>query len=346
MAVAWTTDKIPRTYGLQPPPPIRPEGTDLTPVEAPEPRHERTEAFWATLSRWRKNPRARGVGYGLAVVLFAGGIAVAWSGAGVSAQEIDPLPALLVAFGGVPLQVLFGGLLLRELSRSGGNPPPLPRVCRIVGLGTLSSVLPMASGTVVRGAAMVYWGMPSVRMIRIMALDALLWVAAGLFLSGVALMASGVPGYGYAALAAAAATGVPSFVAATSTVQGRAVGWALWRLGGVAVDVLRLWGCLAALGHGVDYVDAAVLGAASPLSSLFFFLPGGLGVRELVTAGLAQAATIDPAVAFLAASLNRILGLLVLGLLELLMAGRAAAGLIPGGNEAPVEGPDESTSSP
>lgn len=281
-------------------------------------------AAWAAVRRWSGDARLRALGYIIAVVLFTGGIGVAWSRAGITVKGIEVGTTFAVALIGVPLQVLFGGLLLRALAEPDGHPPALPRVCRVIGLGTLSSVLPVSSGTVVRGAALMVWGLPSMVMFRTLALDALLWAALALALSGGALVASGAMDYGYACLVAAAGIGLPSFLVTSRLMAQVAWRTVFWRLAGILVDVARLWGCFAALAQPVDYGQAAVLAAAGPLSSLLFFLPGGLGVRELATAGFAYAAALDPSVAFLAASLNRILGYAAIGAFELLLAAHTA----------------------
>jgi hypothetical protein len=273
------------------------------------------------LREWAARPRPRRVLYGLALTLFTVGIAVAWREADLSGFGVGPAAA--VAFLGVPLQVLAGAWLMQTLVR-GGPSPSLLAASRVVAVGTLSSVLPMLSGTIVRGGALMHWGLSAGRAGWLLMADALIWGAVALLVSGAALFAR-APELAYGCLALGLVVGLAAGAWSIRLLGARDVCLvAVWRLLGIVVEVVRLEWCFASLGTSVTLAEAAALAAAAPVSSLFFFLPGGLGVKEALTAALAGAAGLQPADAYIAATLNRLLGLLALSVAEALFVLRTS----------------------
>ena len=278
------------------------------------------------------NAVVRRAAYGLAASVFAIGVAVALRNAPPGILSIELVPALVVGLVGAPLQVIVGGLLLRLMTKPVGHTPSLLSASRVAGIGTLSSVFPVSSGTVVRGAALGLWGVPPRTVIGSLLVDAAVWTAVALALSGTALVGIGVHGFGLACIGAAILAGAPSVgLAALRQGLGYAGGLILLRAATIVVDLGRLVMCFGALSYPITIGQGAVLAAAAPVSSLLFFLPGGLGVRELATAGFARAAGLEPSAAFLAATLNRVLGLVTLLVLELLLSRISSAALTPTG---------------
>jgi uncharacterized protein (TIRG00374 family) len=97
----------------------------------------------------------------------------------------------------------------------------------------------------------------------------------------------------------------------------------------VVLDAIRIYLCLAALGTDATFAQASAFAVASAAGSAVSIVPGGLGVREAVTAALAPAVGLAAAVGFLAAALNRLIGLPVMVPLALWLSlrsgGRRAA---------------------
>jgi uncharacterized membrane protein YbhN (UPF0104 family) len=105
----------------------------------------------------------------------------------------------------------------------------------------------------------------------------------------------------------------------------------------IVVRALRFWLVILAFDLDASVLTAFVLPVAGVLASALGFLPGGLGVRE-VLAGLLSGANGDPAaVGVLASGLDRIVALPVLAALALALAAwerRHPAAVAPAGAEA------------
>lgn len=244
--------------------------------------------------------------------LFAAALVFAWREAEIALADLALLP-LLVVVGAVPVSVFSSTWQLHAMTRAGGVSIRWWNALRVVTLGSLSSLLPISSGTVVRGGAVVVWGVPPRTAGKVLAYDAVLWTCVCLLYSGMAALVAGASKPGFAMVAVGAA-----LVPLTATLggglpgEGGRIELTLARAGGVLIDVVRLQACLLALGHSVTFVEASTLAAASPLAAFFFFLPGGIGVREGFTSAVAAAVGLSAAGAFLAAALNRLVGLSVL----------------------------------
>lgn len=307
---------------------------------APERPSRWGDRITAGIERLRATGRSRRVQVvALAVLLplFVAGVIASWRATSIRLDQLALVP-LLAAAAAVPLAVGASTWQLRTLARALGAPVRWRSALRAVVLGTLSSVLPVSSGTVVRAGAVVYWGASPADAARGMAFDAVLWLGASLLYAGGAALLIGATGAG-AAMAGAGALLLP----ASALVAGRLVGardraeLAAARAAGILIDVLRLQACFLALGVPVRFLEASVLAAASPLAAALFFLPGSIGVREGFVAAVGLAAGIGPGAAFLAATLNRLLDLTVLllwegaGLLGRGRTGDRGGGSGPGG---------------
>lgn len=286
---------------------------------------ERIAAGIERLRAAARRPRVQVVALAVLVPLFVVGVVASWRATSIRLDQLALLPLLAVA-AAVPLAVAASTWQLLTLTRALGPEVGWRSALRAVVLGTLSSVLPASSGTVVRAGAVVYWGVTPAAAARGMAFDALLWLAISLLYAGAAAVLIGAVGAG-AVMAGAGVLLVP----ASALVAGRLVGprhraeLAMARGAGILIDVLRLQACFLALGAPVRFLEASVLAAAAPLAAALFFLPGSIGVREGFVAAIGLAAGIGPGAAFLAAALNRLIDLSVLLVWEgggLLLRGR------------------------
>lgn len=84
---------------------------------------------------------------------------------------------------------------------------------------------------------------------------------------------------------------------------------ALLELFAVAIDAARIYLCFHILGFGVEIAQAAVLTVSAILGSAVSIVPAGLGVRELVGAGISPLIQVAPQQTFLAIALNRVFGI-------------------------------------
>ena len=95
----------------------------------------------------------------------------------------------------------------------------------------------------------------------------------------------------------------------------------------VTVDALRMFLCLNALGVAIVFDQAAALAVAGVVGNAVSIVPAGLGIREAVSAGLAPLVGLSAGMAFLAAALNHLLGLITVVPLAIgmLLSGRGKA---------------------
>lgn len=297
-------------------------------VSTSEERLERWTGFLrrrvARLKEISSRPAVRVVLFVIMVPLFGAALVLAWRRADISLASLDFLPMLGVV-AAVPVGVLVSTWQVREIARIGGVGVRWWRALRVVTLSSLSTLLPMSSGTVVRGGAVVVWGVPVRTAGIVMMLDGMIWACVAFLFSSVAAFTSGAPDLGVGLLTGGLLVLPMAMLLARLPPGRRGRGeLVLARFTGILVQVGRLYACFHALGYGIRIAEASTLIAAGPLASLFFFLPGGLGVEEGFISAVAATMGLSAAGAFLAAALNRLIGLSVLLLWEAALLVRPA----------------------
>lgn len=293
-------------------------------MESPEPMiwsilearaNQWTERLRVLSSRLKRFSARRGVRitiFGVVLPLFVAALVIAWDQAGLEASHLSLLP-ILVVVGFVPLGVVVSTWQLHAMARAGGVRVDWWSSFRVVTLSTLSALLPVSSGSVIRGGAVVVWGVPARTAGLVFVFDAILWTSISLIYSGVAafLLDATMLGLTFASLGLVL---IPVSLLLSRSLPGRKgrLELLLARSAGIVVQVVRLTASFLALGYGVTVLETSTLVAASPISSVFFFLPGGIGVREGFISAVAAGIGLSAAGAFLAAALNRLVGLSVL----------------------------------
>lgn len=159
---------------------------------------------------------------------------------------------------------------------------------------------------------------------------------AGVCWLGTALVAAGVADavvHERAAAAVPVAVGVGLIVGAAAMVlraapsgdpDARRGWWLVWgaELGQVAVGAARLALAVAAIGHPVTLAQGLGLAVAPVAASAVGVFPGGLGLREAIAASIAALVAMPAAVGAAAAAVDRLLGLVVVGLLSAWLTSR------------------------
>lgn len=240
---------------------------------------------------------------------------------------------VLIAVGvvGVPLTIAMN---VRRMQLSGaiiGISFSMREAFVITVASMASNVLPVPAGVMVRAIALKraetsYGQVGSVTMAT-----ALLWLAGVSIVAAMCFWALSVQWL----FLACSVAGFGAFLLAYIRV--RAVGargsqiveMTVVQLAMVVVDTYRVFLVIGAIGVSVSYPQAGVLGLASFAGSAAGFAPGGLGVRELIAAGLGLVVGMSPAVAFVGTAVNRIVGLFVVGSI---CAGMSVRGLVPARN--------------
>jgi hypothetical protein len=189
-------------------------------------------------------------------------------------------------------------------------------------LSTAASILPIPGGAAVRTVALSNGGKAYGAAIRITVLVGLSWVgvAAAIACGGFLLMSM----IHFAVIAAAISlTALTIALVPLRTGQRAGVSQILGLLTTqfllAAVGGTRLALCFEALGKPLQIEQAMVLILAPVVSAIIGVAPGGLGLTELTAAGLAALIGVPAAVAFIAAALNRLTGLIFIAPVALIL---------------------------
>ena len=222
-------------------------------------------------------------------------------------------PFALVALVGVPMIVVLNTLEFQLSARLLERRFSFSQAAEVTIIGSVANMLPLPGGTMVRVAALKAAGAGLGQSTAATFLVFGLWVGIAFVYSGLWIFWLGITTFnlGLMFLAiGAAALGVCVFhslqLSKNKTVVAQLTAV---KLGLVVVDALRIFGCLLALGHVVSFPQASVLAVSSVMGAAVSIVPAGLGIREGVAAMLAPIVALTAASAFLAASLNRIIGL-------------------------------------
>ena len=262
-----------------------------------------------------------------AVVFFVVGF-LGWRALPAEDRHLNLLAAVAVMLVLAPLTTLLNGLEYVGVARLVGKHPPLPRALHIAVLGTAANLLPVPGAVLVRVDALRREGTSMRRSTAASACAAFLWGSAAAVLAGLALLTShlllGVLLVGGGVVFAAGGFETGRRVGrGTGQSPWRGVGWLMAvELGTVVVGALRLMVISAGIGQAIGFGQAAGLGLASIAAAAIGLFPGGLGLREALSAALAPILELPAAVGAVAATFDRLLGLPVVIIAALLLSRR------------------------
>lgn len=260
------------------------------------------------LAEYRPSPGARRVLGVTALLVFLVSLGVAFRH--LPSLDLRPELLLVVAAGAAAVfgintaeLRITGHLSRRRLSWSDAAEKTL--------WATAANLLPLPGGSLIRLQAVADGPDGWSRATRCTLVPSTGWFAATFLAAGAALA-----GLGWSALA---------LTAVVLGLAGSLVTWLLMppertsaetvaslsvlEFGFVAASSLRLVALFAALGHPIDPLAAVVLTTASVLATAAGVFPGGLGLRELLSATVAPLLGLPPSVAVLVSALDRVVGL-------------------------------------
>jgi uncharacterized membrane protein YbhN (UPF0104 family) len=278
--------------------------------------------------------RAAGAG-----ILFIGVVAWAWSSWEEKLDDVRLAPTMALLFIGIPLGIGFVAweqLLAFDLA---GQNQGWLRSVRVALAASAANLLPLPGSLIVRTAALKQSGSTFKRSLGVTSLLGVLWIGVTITLVGaVALTASvGVGG-------ALCVVGLLVSSAVLRVLNQRLepsrtllLGCLLVAVAKVLVAALNVWLAFRALGAEIDLVGSVIISSSAVLATAAGFFPGGLGLRELLSSFLAQAAGYDSAIAVLATALERLAWIIGLAtawlLLNALVAGPFLRGETPGSEQ-------------
>ena len=259
----------------------------------------------------------------LAVIVFVGG-------AFISARELDfskvrLLPVLINFLALGPAMFCLSVIGLQQLARLAGTRIAFRAAWRAMIYGGVAELLPVPGSAIARGAALVKSGAGFKNSAIVMA-----WSTAQTL--GVAGTIGAVPIFlVYPAFGGALGAASVCVLAASVMWMARQTGNVLAI---VAVKVAMVFGSalrailgFAAIGHPIPPVKSLVFAIEGALTSIVGIVPAGIGVGEVFSAAMALTVAVAPAAAFLAKAVNRLIGLVFLGVL--FTAERLSAARVP-----------------
>jgi hypothetical protein len=211
---------------------------------------------------------------------------------------------------GAPLTFLANAFEFHVIGRMAGTRHRMIENLRVSAIAAAANLLPLPGAALVRIQAVAGKGVGYRKALTATALIGLAWLGVTFLVSG-SFLVPARPGFSWV-LFAAGVVSMTLFFWATLNTTGSvrlALGAMLVEVGLVATIVLRYYFVLAGLGLEPSVGSAAVLTLGPALSSAVGFLPGGLGLRELVAGAAASLVGLPPAAGFLTAAVDRVLGL-------------------------------------
>jgi len=251
----------------------------------------------------------------VAAALAVAAMAVwAWSSAHITASELSLAPiaaSLLVA---APISLVLKAAEFDIAARISSQSPTRHRSMRVAGAAAIANLLPLPGSMLVTVRSLSEDGATYRNAISAGAIPGLAWLAITGMIGGVAIAASGsvVLGIVVSVAGIGVGIGVTLMFRSVAPREGRTklvAAIVAIEFGWLATSALRLWLAAEALGHNIDLGQALALSVAGAVTVAIGFLPGGLGLRELLVAGLSPLIGIPFDTGVLMASLDRLVWL-------------------------------------
>lgn len=217
-----------------------------------------------------------------------------------------PYVFLLFAVG-APLQMVAQSMDIAAMAKAVGARMSFFTCLRTSVVSTASNILPGPGGSLVRIAALSSGGASVSVATWITLISGLIWMIVALAAAGFVLLQynAGVAG-GFVAAAAAISIGVGVWANKLGLRPEQVFVVAVVKAAVVAIESLRYYLALMALGIAPTFLQAIVLSVATVAGAIIAIAPSGLGVREAAAALLAKAVALDPSAGFLSSALNRV----------------------------------------
>lgn len=263
-----------------------------------------------------------------ALVLFFGGAFLAVQAADVQWSELRPGWLVATAVLSSPMLLLTSSEF-RVTAKLLGVDVPMRKALQIAVVSTTANLLPLPGGVVVRAQSLLGEGVPRRRTVVSQLALALVWLAEATLATALLLL-------GDEPLAAAlfALVGVVGAVGGVAIIR-----WLRPEVGlrrgvvlAAAVEMLfvvlaaaRIGAALAALGFSPTLEQAVALASANVLAVFVVVVPAGLGVRELIAAGIAPLVGLSAATGFIVAAVVRVMTMTAFGIVALFVVRRDRA---------------------
>jgi uncharacterized membrane protein YbhN (UPF0104 family) len=281
----------------------------------------------------RRSPMVERAMLGGAALLFIGATVLA--ARNLPDVHAHPHYGLLVLVGllGVPAAALVNAAEYVAAGRALGHRIGTVHAARVSVVASAANLLPIPGAVMVRARALRVLGSNYRKSLAVLSGIGVVWLATTGVLSAAVLLIDG----SHIGLALAfAGGGVLAGIGAYALVRmpiGRAGArrwmprFVLIEIASVVVFAIRFTLVIDGLGFHTSWSQTITLTISTAAASAVGILPGGLGLREVIALALGRLVGLNPAVALLAVSVDRIIGLIVLAVMSggLMAVGRGNA---------------------
>jgi len=229
-------------------------------------------------------------------------------------QNLDWHPIGLIALVITPAMVVLGALEFQLMARGLGSRQNMTRALHVTVVGTAVNLLPIPGAMMTRVTALKLQGASVKSGGLLTLLIGILWLGTALLLGGLGPLLVGQSLIGMALLLAGIAVTAVAGLLIRQIVKSAAIVFSLLavRVVAVALDGLRVYLALKAIGFDIGLAYAMLFTLASAFGSALSVIPAGLGIRELFSGGLAPLVGIPAAAGFVAAFVIRLTDLAVI----------------------------------
>jgi uncharacterized membrane protein YbhN (UPF0104 family) len=226
---------------------------------------------------------------------------------------------------GVPLTVLLNAREYELSARVLGHRVPFLESARVSLIASAANQLPVPGSVLVRVRALRRLGSSYGKAGSSTAIVGLAWIAITGILAGAFQLSASRWGFGAALITIGLAVLMLSFGLMAPQVRIRSDRWALMRqialveAALVVVLAVRFSLALRALGFDVSASQAVALTISVVVASALGIFPGGLGIRELLAAGIGPLVGLPASVGLAATAVDRLTALVVLVLTSVVL---------------------------
>lgn len=278
-----------------------------------------------------RSPRTERVLLALAVAIFVPVTIAAYANLPASGNGFRPMWLAAAGVAAVATVTVNAGEFAISAALL-GKPTSVRRALRVSVLASAANTLPIPGAILVKTQALRQDGHRYRAAFTTSAAIGVVWVAVAATITGGLLIPATSPALG-AALLAAGLTGLATgWLIIKQQSQDlpplRAFCWVVGvEIGSVCVGAARMYLLVRAIGYAASPSQAFSLITAGVVASAAGIFPGGLGLRELLSAGIGAAVDLSRSVAVLASAMDRVVSSSVLLILSgsLLLADRRLA---------------------
>lgn len=232
-----------------------------------------------------------------------------------------PRPVLLLLVGLLALGTLLAnGLEFAVAGRMVGRSVGLPVAIQTSVLSSAANVLPIPGAVLIRVRALREADVPYKKAFAATAAVGLAWVGTSAAVAGGLLIWQDklALGAAFTVLGTGAVLAAPLLTRSEGRDRSRLLlELVAVELGSVIVTTLRLYVIAVAVGYDMSLSVAATLGLSGVLASAAGLFPGGLGLREGLSAALAPLVDLNASVAIVVSAIDRVVFYVVLALVTL-----------------------------